>query len=88
MMERFEVHCRIRFEFQDESSSSSILQALEVDDQDFVTTRVEGKTLIMETRCDSVGKLIHTLDDYLSCIQVAEGSVSLYTDGKVRDGER
>jgi len=44
-----------------------------VDDGTFIVTTVSGKTLIAEVNSDTFLRLLHTLEDYLSCLSVAEG---------------
>ncbi len=66
------VQCRLEFTYSSREVAERVLGAVELDNLPFVEARVEGKTLISETSADSLDSLIHTLEDYLSCISVAE----------------
>ena len=64
--------CKITIDFDDTKKVKNILKAIEVDNFQFVKTQIKGKTLEAEIENKSVPSLLHTLDDYLSCVSVAE----------------
>ena len=66
------IKCNICLEFDSEEKVKNILKSIEVDNFDFVKSKVKGKTLESEIQGNSVSSLIHTLDDFLACISVAE----------------
>ena len=66
------IKCNICLEYDSEEKVKNILKSIEVDNFDFVKSKVKGKTLESEIQGNSVSSLIHTLDDFLACISVAE----------------
>ena len=66
------ISCNLSIEYDDSSKAEKILRSIKVDDFDFVTSKVHDKRLEAEIKSKSVSSLLHTLDDYLACISVAE----------------
>jgi hypothetical protein len=63
---------RLLLAFPDGSTAAAVAAAVSPDDDGFIRTRRSGKTLHAEASADSPMSLLHTLDDYLACISVAE----------------
>ncbi len=72
-----EVHCRLELNYASPGDAEKVLRAVAVDNEKFVDARREGKSIISEITTDSILKLVHTLDDYLACVSVAEKSVKV-----------
>lgn len=68
--------CKLVIDFDDKTKAENVLKSVKVDDFSFVKSRINNKTLEAEITSNSVSSLIHTLDDYLSCISVAEKVVN------------
>ena len=66
-----DVACDIVIEFDDTDMLKTVLKSIEVDNFDFVTSRINGKKLETKIKASSVSSLLHTLDDYLACVSVA-----------------
>jgi len=64
--------CDVVIEFDDAKKVRTILKSIEVDNLDFVKSKAKGKRLEAHIESKSVSSLIHTLDDYLACVSVAE----------------
>lgn len=64
--------CTITLEFEDAQKAKKVLRSTQADDQGFVTVTVKGKTLQAVIESKSVSSLLHTLDDYLACVSVAD----------------
>ena len=63
--------CEVVIGFDDEKQAKTVLKSIEVDDFDFVKSKISGKKLIANVESNSVSSLIHTLDDFLACVSVA-----------------
>ena len=63
--------CILEINFDSESKAKTVLKSVNVDDFDFVRSRIVGTKLVAKIESKSVSSLIHTLDDYLACISVA-----------------
>jgi len=64
--------CDIVLEFDDAEKVKTVMQCVKVDDFNFVRSSASGKRLEAHIDSKSVSSLLHTLDDYLACISVAE----------------
>ncbi len=67
--------CEMELEFRDETTARNIARALELDNQGYVKTRVEGNILHVSSESDSIMELRNTLDDFLACVTVAQKSL-------------
>ena len=63
---------RLTLGFDDVDSARAVAAAVAVDDDGYVRTTRRGRTLIAEAAADGPMSLLHTLDEYLACISVAE----------------
>ncbi len=66
-----DVACEIVIEFDDIYKAKTVLKSIEVDNLDFVNSKINGKKLEATIKASSVSSLLHTLDDYLACVSVA-----------------
>ena len=65
------VRCILAIDFDDAKKARSVLKSVEVDDFDFVKSKINKNKLEAKITSDSVPSLLHTLDDYLACVSVA-----------------
>ena len=70
------VLCTLTLEFESVKKAKKVLQSIQADDQGFVKSTTKGKTLQGVVESTSVSSLIHTLDDYLACVSVANDIVN------------
>ena len=70
------ITCDIIIDYADENKAMTICKAIEVDDFDFVTSKIHEGSLHAHLECTSISSLLHTLDDYLSCVSIAENVVN------------
>ncbi|MEA2056048.1 MAG: KEOPS complex subunit Pcc1 [Candidatus Thermoplasmatota archaeon] len=66
------VSCIVAIKYDDQKTAQNVLKSIEVDDFNFVKSLVREKTLEAHIESKSISSLIHTLDDFLACISVAE----------------
>lgn len=66
------VSCNLIFEYESSEKAEKVLRSLKVDDVEFVESIVNDDKLKVVIKSKSVSSLIHTLDDYLACLSVAE----------------
>jgi len=64
--------CDIVVECGDRKKAKTVLKSIEVDNFEFVNAQVKGTQLEAHIESNSVSSLLHTLDDYLACVSVAE----------------
>ena len=70
------ISCKLTFEYQQKQQAKQVMQATHVDDDSYVKAQVTGKTLKATIESDSIPSMLHTLDDYLSCVSIAEKIVN------------
>lgn len=66
------VTCNIKIDFDKDDRVDKVLKAIEVDNFDFVDAKKNGKQLVAVINSNSVSSMLHTIDDFLSCVSVAE----------------
>jgi tRNA threonylcarbamoyladenosine modification (KEOPS) complex Pcc1 subunit len=66
------VSCKMEFDYESEEEAEAIARAVEVDNYEFVKTTLEGKKMVSMAEAESIPSLIHTLDDFLACVGIAE----------------
>ena len=66
------VSCVLELDYVDEAEARAVRGAIVPDDAGFVRSRVEGSRLVAEMEAASPMSLLHTLEDYLACVAVAE----------------
>ena len=66
------ISCTLEFDYDSKDEAEAVARAVEVDNEGFVKMDVEGKRIISTAESESIPSLIHTLDDFLSCVSVAE----------------
>ncbi len=64
--------CKIIIEYENFQKAKTVLGAIDVDNFDFVKSQIDGKRLEANIESSSVSSLLHTLDDYLACVSVAD----------------
>ena len=67
--------CTMEFDYPDEGTARRILGAVEVDNEGFIEARTEGSCLLAIAKGKDLKSLVHTLDDFLACVAIAEGTV-------------
>ena len=64
--------CTVVIRYDDQKKAQNVLKSIEVDDFNFVKSLVRENILEARIESKSISSLIHTLDDFLACISVAE----------------
>ena len=59
-----------------QDTALKIRDSLEVDNYKFVETKLENDTLVTVIESESIMSLLHTTEDYLSCLTTAESVIS------------
>jgi tRNA threonylcarbamoyladenosine modification (KEOPS) complex Pcc1 subunit len=67
------VTCSLSLEFTSGEEARRVLESVRLDDEGFVRSEVKGNRLEATISAASVPSLLHTLDDYLACVSVADG---------------
>lgn len=76
MSESPPISCSIVLRFRSRAEAEKVHRSVEQDNDGYLETKVEGDTVVAEISAGSLKSLLHTLDDFLSCVSVAEKIVS------------
>ena len=63
---------RLELRFRDHATAEAVAASVRLDDEGYIRTRRKGATLSAEASAEGPMSLLHTLDDYLACVSVAE----------------
>ena len=66
------IRCELMFEYENDDTAKNIENALAIDNMGFLTTSVSGNLVRGSINERDYLSLLHTLDDFLSCLSVAE----------------
>jgi hypothetical protein len=66
------ITCNIKIEYKDIKEADKILKSIEVDNLNYITSLRKGKIIDTIIESNSISSIIHSLDDYLACISIAE----------------
>lgn len=62
----------IILEFPDEETARKILDSVSQDNEQWISARLESKRIICSASSDSIGGILHTAEDFISCVVLAE----------------
>ena len=66
------LECTIEIDYESEAEALSVARAIELDNASYVKAEVHGSILILKTSAESTGSMLHTLEDLLACVKVAD----------------
>src|SRR6266568_1980838 len=69
---RMKARARIVLTFADMATAKAVAKSVSLDDEGYIRTTRRGRTITAVANADGTLRLLHTLDDYLSCLGVAE----------------
>ena len=64
--------CELVFDYPAPDIARTIFASVSPEDAGYVESKLEGSSIFSTISAKSLNSLLHTLDDYISCIQVAE----------------
>ena len=66
------VTCRLTLDYETQKEAEAVAKAVSVDNYQFMKTKVLGNQVVSTVESEKISSLIHTLDDFLACVGVAE----------------
>ena len=63
---------KVVFEYGSEKMAQTIFKSIKVDNYQYVKCTLESRNIICEAESTKASKLLHTFDDLISCVIVAE----------------
>jgi len=65
------VKCRVLIECRSSKNAKLINDSIKIDNEGYLETKVEGNFILAEIETDKILSLLHTLDDFLSCLSLS-----------------
>jgi len=66
------ITCKMVFDYKNKKNAENIAKTVGVDNYIFVKTKTKENKIMSEIESDSIPSMLHTIDDYLACVGVAE----------------
>ena len=64
--------CHLEFSFSSEEEADILLQSIRIEDECYIKTSRDGCIIRAEAEAENPQSLLHTLNDYLSCLAAAK----------------
>ena len=69
------VDCEIVLEYDDERDAVAVMEAISPDNAPYAEAEREGRKVTVRSRSDTCPQMLHTMEDLLACVKVAEETV-------------
>ncbi len=66
------ISCDIIFDYESDEKARMIKESLSPDNEEYICVTQQENKLVCTAKADTPMQLLHTLDDFMSCITVAE----------------
>ena len=64
--------CSFSLEFDDIETAEKVLASVKLDNEEWISSRLEERRILCEASSDTIGGLLHTAEDFLACVALAE----------------
>ncbi len=81
MLLAVQVDCRIEIEYEDEVQARNVASSISLDNGQYAQSEVVGRRLIITSSASSAPSMLHTLEDLMACLKVADQVVKGRVDG-------
>lgn len=65
-------NCSFSLEFENAETAKKVLDSVRLDNGEWISSRLEGNKIMCEAGSDTIGGLLHTAEDFLACVALAE----------------
>jgi len=69
------VSCEVHLEYPSNEAAEKVHRSVVLDNQGYMDSCVRDKAIVARVEAESLRSLLHTLDDFMACVAVAEGIV-------------
>lgn len=67
-----QVECRIELEYESEAQARNVANSISLDNDKYAYAEVHGRKLIISSSAASAPSMLHTLEDLMACLKVAD----------------
>lgn len=71
------LECTIQLEYHNEKEAETVKRAIELDNDKYANAKREGRVVVIYSSSESVPSMLHTLEDLLACVRVAEETLKI-----------
>jgi tRNA threonylcarbamoyladenosine modification (KEOPS) complex Pcc1 subunit len=69
------VNCTIELSFDSPTHATQIYESVKIDDASFMDSKIQQNSIHTKIKTSSISSMVHTIDDYLACVRVAENII-------------
>ena len=80
-----QVECRIELEYESERQARNVASAISLDNDIYASTEVEGRRLTITSTAPTAPSMLHTIEDLMACLKVADQVVKGKVEGSDLD---
>jgi hypothetical protein len=80
-----QVECRIELEYESEEQARNVASSISLDNDKYASAEVRGRKLIITSSAPSAPSMLHTLEDLMACLKVADQVVKGGVEGSDLD---
>jgi len=80
--------CELILEFSSAEKAELVAGAVSLDNPEFIKVECDGKFLKSKISASTISSLLHSLDDYLACIALAENIVTNREENTTRNDNK
>jgi hypothetical protein len=66
------VDCRIELEYESEAQARNVASSISLDNGKYADSEIQGRKLIITSSAASAPSMLHTLEDLMACLKVAD----------------
>jgi hypothetical protein len=66
------VDCRIELEYESEAQARNVASSISLDNGKYADSEIQGRRLIITSSAASAPSMLHTLEDLMACLKVAD----------------
>ena len=64
--------CKLELEYRSDEEANVVLKSISPDNFNYVDAYANGKKIIISSSSDTSMQMLHTMEDLLACIKIAE----------------
>jgi tRNA threonylcarbamoyladenosine modification (KEOPS) complex Pcc1 subunit len=73
------ITCNLKLNYDTPTEAKHVFESVHIDDASFMKSNREQNTIQTKIETTSVSSMLHTVDDFLACIRVAENIIKRKT---------
>jgi|Deesub1362A_J573_1020465.scaffolds.fasta_scaffold16385_2 tRNA threonylcarbamoyladenosine modification (KEOPS) complex Pcc1 subunit len=71
------VKCKIWIKCKSEKEAKMLNDAIKIDNERYIESKARGNYIEAEAKANDILSILHTLDDFLACLSLAQQSIEV-----------